>query len=416
MMKTFTKWCAVACLVLSGPEYYASAQDAGWNHGDIGATGVAGASSYNAPTDTYSIEGSGDGIGGTADAFQFMFRTLSGDGEIVARVITQANTGAGARAGLMIRDGNAPGARNAFVHTTISSGIYLQSRAVTGGTSAGTNLAGSAPEWLKMVREGTLISGYHSVDGVVWTLIDAVNLPLPYDVSIGVAVTSGNNSVSGAAMFDHLEVAPVEAPLGLSGFYFQETDFSNLRVIRRDGAINFDWEGLMPESTIEPGDYSVRWKGDILPAFSEAYTFYMLADDRVRLWVNGQLVIDNWTGHSLLEDSGTITLTQGQSYQVKVEYARSTGNGVAVLSWSSLSRPKEVVPFHRFFNLDMDDDGMSDAWEILSGLDPLEANNPVADPDGDGVTDLQESLANTSRADPAPQLTLYSPSGASLTP
>ena len=44
---------------------------------------------------------------------------------------------------------------------------------------------------------------------------------------------------------------------------------------------------------------------------------------------------------------------------------------------------------------DDDDDGMPDAWEIVNNLDPLEADDAAADPDEDGVSNLDEYIAGT---------------------
>jgi hypothetical protein len=64
----------------------------------------------------------------------------------------------------------------------------------------------------------------------------------------------------------------------------------------------------------------------------------------VRVWIDRQLVIDNWTDHSAKEDKGTIALQAGQKYDICVDYYENGGEAVAKLLWASLSQPKEVVP------------------------------------------------------------------------
>ena len=65
----------------------------------------------------------------------------------------------------------------------------------------------------------------------------------------------------------------------------------------------------------------------------------------MRLWVNDQLLIDNWTDHLTTENSGAITLVAGQTYDLRLEYYNGPCCGaVAKLLWSSASQTKEVIP------------------------------------------------------------------------
>jgi hypothetical protein len=69
----------------------------------------------------------------------------------------------------------------------------------------------------------------------------------------------------------------------------------------------------------------------------------------VRLWVNGQLVVDSWINQSPTERSGTIALTTGQKYDLKMEYFENSGGAVAKLLWSSASTTKAVIPQNQLF-------------------------------------------------------------------
>ena len=82
----------------------------------------------------------------------------------------------------------------------------------------------------------------------------------------------------------------------------------------------------------------------VQPRFSETYTFYTLSDDGVRLWVNNQLIIDNWTDHPPTENAGIIALEAGQLYDIKMDMYENGGGAVAQLSWSSPSVAREIIP------------------------------------------------------------------------
>jgi hypothetical protein len=136
-------------------------------------------------------------------------------------------------------------------------------------------------------------------------------------------------------------------PSGLRAVYYDNTDFTAAKVSRMDGSINFDWGNGTPDPRVAPDTFSARWTGRVTPRYTQTYTFYTTSDDGVRLWVNGVLLIDNWTDHGPTENSGTIALTANKAYAIKMEFYENTGGSVAKLAWSSASQPKEIIPSTR---------------------------------------------------------------------
>jgi len=141
---------------------------------------------------------------------------------------------------------------------------------------------------------------------------------------------------------------------GLMGEYYDNIDFTNLKTVRVDENINFNWGKETPVSTIGADDFSIRWTGQIQPLYSETYTFYTISDDGVRLWINGTKVIDNWTEHSATENSGTISLAAGQKYDIKYEYCDKTTDSIAKLYWSSISQSKQIIPKSQLYSAEID--------------------------------------------------------------
>jgi hypothetical protein len=142
---------------------------------------------------------------------------------------------------------------------------------------------------------------------------------------------------------------PLAAGDGLKGEYFDNMDFTSPKFTRTDANINFNWGSGSPASGMGADTFSVRWTGKIMPKDSGTYTFYTTSDDGVRLWINGQLVINNWTVHAPTENKGAITLQAGQKYDIKMEYFERSGGAVAKLMWSSATQAKEVVPTSQLF-------------------------------------------------------------------
>ncbi len=138
---------------------------------------------------------------------------------------------------------------------------------------------------------------------------------------------------------------------GLNATYFDGEFFDGTTVSRVDPVVNFNWVNGSPASSISPDTFSARWAGTIYAPSTGTYTFYTRSDDGVRLWVNGKRVINNWTLHSARENKGSITLSGGQQYDIKLEFFENTGQAVAALLWKGPGIGKQVIPrnvlYHR---------------------------------------------------------------------
>ena len=172
---------------------------------DIGIVGSAGVTTYT--NGTFTVTGSGDDIWNSADSFQFASQALTGDGSIVARVVSLQNTDGWAKAGVMIRQSTAAGSMHAFCCVTAGNGVAFQQRTATdGGSSHTAGSASAAPRWVKLVRQGATLTGYESADGTTWTVVGSTSISLTNPVQIGLAVTSHNNGVRCTAGFDRVAV------------------------------------------------------------------------------------------------------------------------------------------------------------------------------------------------------------------
>jgi glucose/arabinose dehydrogenase len=136
---------------------------------------------------------------------------------------------------------------------------------------------------------------------------------------------------------------------GLTGTYFAEPNFTGASVTRLDASINFSWGVNGPMAGIPADNFSVRWTGQLEAPSTETYTFFAQSDDGVRVYINGQRIIDNWTIRATTENSGSIALVSGRRYDIVVEYFDYCCEANARLSWSSPSTAKVVVPTARLY-------------------------------------------------------------------
>ncbi len=164
---------------------------------------------------TAIVKGSGSDIWNTADEFQFDYQMLAGDGTITARVASETNTDAWAKAGVMIRETLAANSTHALVAVTSANGVAFQRRVTTGGQS--THTSGpmlAVPYWVRLTRSGNTFSAYASPNGATWTAIAQDTITMGASVYIGLAVTAHNDGAVNTAFFDHVVVAPLPRSTG----------------------------------------------------------------------------------------------------------------------------------------------------------------------------------------------------------
>jgi regulation of enolase protein 1 (concanavalin A-like superfamily) len=182
-----------------------------WSDGDIGTVGVAGSASYS--NGTFAVTGAGLGTMITSsDGFHFVYQPLSGDGSIVARVVSVAGSSA-AQVGLMVRETLGAGADHAFVFDYGSS--ILATERTSTGTSSNYQFVGSAtlPYWLKLVRSGNVFTPYGSTDGVNWVQLGtSQTVTMALSVYVGLAVSNRTTSSTATGVFDSVSVNSAAAP------------------------------------------------------------------------------------------------------------------------------------------------------------------------------------------------------------
>lgn len=248
--------------------------------------------------------------------------------------------------------------------------------------------------------------GWLDVEGTPVYQVSALRPTAQGSQSTVVTVEDGrltlNRSASlGSAMalrYVHVIAEGLVAEPAMRGFaadYFHGTSFQQRRFSRVDPAVDFNWGPGLPDARVSPDGFSVRWEGWVLPRYTETYTFITTSDDGVRLWVNGQLLVDQWNDHGTLVHGGNITLQAGVRAQVRMEYYERTGHGVARLEWESPSELRQIIPAER---VSVSQDGSSpstypatfDEWKLTAAGDGLLYKYALALPAGSGVQDAEQ--------------------------
>jgi beta-xylosidase len=333
----------------------AEALPAGWGHADLGAVGGAGNAAFR--NGVWSVTGSGKDMWDEKDAFHYAFRRGAGNAAVSARVSSMENTSPWAKAGVMIRETETETSQFANVVVTPGNGVNFQWRAVSGGPCQGVSVAGvTAPVFVRLTRTGNNFRAYHSNNGTAWTPVgNAVTIDMPHHAGAGLAVTATNNGALNTATFDSVSASFARdegAPHGLEAHYYKGIDgnFNNniYRLSRLVSNIDFDWGEGRPDPRMGSDMFSIVWKGHVKPPVTQRYTFHTLTDDGVRLWVNGQELVNQWVDQGSTEHTGAIDLSSGTVYPIEMRYYDRGLGAVAKLSWSGPSLPKEVIPSTAF--------------------------------------------------------------------
>ena len=137
--------------------------------------------------------------------------------------------------------------------------------------------------------------------------------------------------------------------------------FREVTMERIDSQVDFDWARNTPGKPISEDNFKVDWNGYIQAPSNGVYRFEAEADDGVRVWINDQLVINNWKDAesgaegnvmgnktSVLKD-GKLRLKAGRKYSIRVSYYEKRRNAAISLFWSSKKMEREVIPQSALF-------------------------------------------------------------------
>lgn len=176
---------------------------AGWTYGNTGNPPITGsASTYS--NGVFTQTGRANDVWDTLDQAQRAYRTMTGDGEIVARVTSQANSQEWAKAGIFMKASPADMSDYASIHITPGHGINMEWNYLDDASGGSYTLPNT---WLKLTRTGNTIKGYKSNDGTTWTLVGTTTEPvLPQTIMVGLLMVSGDDSVTGTATYDNVTV------------------------------------------------------------------------------------------------------------------------------------------------------------------------------------------------------------------
>jgi hypothetical protein len=216
--------------------------------GNIGAPPVAPGGALRDPANrvvivsgtggTAGSGASGDIWHGTSEGFTYVFRPWTGDGILTARLLSFTASDGGAKAGVMLRETNSAGARNAITYMIAGGSAFFQTKSATNGNVTNSSTTGlGVPRWLRLVRSGNTFTGFHSHDGVEWIPQGApatIAMAGP-DLTAGLAVAPRTGGQTANAVFDHVTFT-ASRPTAYEQWRFDQFDAFDNSGAAADGA------------------------------------------------------------------------------------------------------------------------------------------------------------------------------------
>ncbi|WP_310582582.1 PA14 domain-containing protein, partial [Deinococcus sp.] len=140
-----------------------------------------------------------------------------------------------------------------------------------------------------------------------------------------------------------------QRPTGLYAAYYATRDRSGPATLRAVQEVNFDWGKGAPLDGIPAGNFSLRLSGELSAPVSATYTFYVAADDGMRLEVAGQKVVNGLSDHAAYTATGTLDLKAGASVPLRLDHHENTGLASLKLEWSGPNLLRQVIPASALF-------------------------------------------------------------------
>jgi uncharacterized repeat protein (TIGR03806 family) len=243
------------------------------------------------------------------------------------------------------------GAQNALA--IFGNGIFLPPPAIS---PDGGSFANSVTVTLSDATPDTTI--YYALDGSRPTTNSMLyTAPFVITNTLGIqaiAVKAGAVN-SGMTSASFVNTAAPGHGTGLSGQYWTNASSATITtppaIARIDPVLNFNWTNAGSDMAIGSTGFRSLWSGMVQAQYDEPYAFTVVADGGVRLWLNGQLLVDDWTEHqSVITNQGSIHLNSQQFYNLQMDYFRG-GTGAAVkLLWSSPSTAQSIIPLTQLYS------------------------------------------------------------------
>lgn len=210
-----------------------------------------------------------------------------------------------------------------------------------------------------------LCGNYHGTNPELTSVLEGIKKQFP---GTRVSFAAGTGFLRNAATaVPGEELRTEDGQAGLKGEYYKGVELQGAPLMTRvDKTVDFDFVATAPSDEIGTQNFSVRWSGYMIPKASGLYDLGVTGDDGFRLWLDGRLLVEDWTTHGAETKTEKIKLTGGHKYAVRLEYFQGGGGAVAKLV---ASRESNARPLNQAVDNAQDADAVVAVVGITSDLE-----------------------------------------------
>jgi regulation of enolase protein 1 (concanavalin A-like superfamily) len=332
-----------------------------WKNTRIGADISQGC--VDITENSITVTASGNGIGSSQDAFQYVYQSLIGDGEIIAKLDNIEQNDSIALAGIMVRDGLNKGSKFLMIGKSDELGFIYSFREVLDATPALLSIsAAKNSSWMKIKKAGNKYTIYHSEDGESWSRIVSKTFDLGDAIYIGLPVTSSNNNANCTAYFSDVSIKGNTGG-GINVDYWKNITGSTINDLKNSSVYpgSPDTSLLLDKIEIpvfnEIDNYGLRLRGYLNPPVTGNYVFNISANENAQLllstdtsvnnsdeiaFVENLVLPDEWDKYAS-QQSDSIFLEAGKLYYMEVLHKASIGDDHLRVAWTVPGEELQII-------------------------------------------------------------------------
>jgi beta-glucosidase len=204
------------------------------------------------------------------------------------------------------------------------------------------------------------LGGYSGPGNGNVSILEGIQNLVGKDISIQYALGCNRENIEFVTVLSDALTCKIDGKTqnGLLGEYFDNVNLSGTPVFYRcDNQVKFQWTLFSPDPEKLSYDfYSVRWTGKLKAPETGTFKIGIDGNDGYRLYIDGKLIIDNWTKRTKQIIVADFAFERNREYDIKIEFYEPVGNAWFNLIWNVGVENNEDLEIEKAVNLAAESD------------------------------------------------------------